>query len=83
VAITETETISSNARVLGADPLVDNGIGEEDILTVILPYINSAKEGVLRLGTILARYGTYEMNVLVSKMKMKYGGLKLSEVIIG
>ena len=52
VAITETETISSNARVLGADPLVDNGIGEEDILTVILPYINTAKEGILRLGTI-------------------------------
>ena len=53
VAVSETETISSNARVLGADPLVDEGISEEDILTITLPYINSAREGVLRLGSIL------------------------------
>jgi dipeptidase len=62
VAVSETETISSNALVLGADPLVDDGIGEEDILTITLPYINSAKEGVERLGEILEKYGTYEMN---------------------
>ena len=62
VAVSETETISSNALVLGADPLVEDGIGEEDILTITLPYINSAKEGVERLGSILEKYGTYEMN---------------------
>ena len=62
VAVSETETITSNALVLGADPLVDDGIGEEDILTITLPYINSAKEGVERLGAILEKYGTYEMN---------------------
>jgi len=62
VAVSETETISSNALVLGADPLVDDGIGEEDILTITLPYISSAKEGVERLGAILEKYGTYEMN---------------------
>ena len=62
VAVSETETITSNALVLGADPLEENGIGEEDILTIILPYISSAKEGVKRLGEILEKYGTYEMN---------------------
>ena len=62
VAVSETETITSNALVLGADPLVENGISEEDILTITLPYINSAREGVLRLGSILKQYGTYEMN---------------------
>ena len=62
VAISETETISSNARVLGADPLVENGITEEDILTITLPYIKSAKEGVKRLGELLEKYGTSEMN---------------------
>lgn len=40
----------------------ENGIGEEDILTITLPYISSAKEGVKRLGEILEKYGTYEMN---------------------
>ena len=62
VAVSETETISSNSLVLGADPLVENGLGEEDILTILLPYINSAKEGVKRLGELLEKYGICEMN---------------------
>jgi dipeptidase len=62
VAMSETETITSNVRVLGADPLVKNGIGEEDLLTLVLPYIHSAREGVLRLGALHEKYGTYEMN---------------------
>ncbi len=74
VAMTATETIANNPRVLGADPLVEyveakdgqpeqvGGIGEEDIVTLVLPYIHSAKEGVQRLGSLLAQYGTYEIN---------------------
>ena len=110
VAMTATETIASNERVLGADPLVvykpasaaaqspaeetlrsgpalsgeetdrddasdnasDNdsddaymqpgGIGEEDLVTIVLPYIHSAREGVLRTASLLEKYGTYEMN---------------------
>lgn len=80
VSMTATETISSNARVLGADPLiayqpakgtkgepdyqpeVPGGIGEEDLVTIILPYISTAKEGVERMGALLEQYGTYEMN---------------------
>ena len=74
VAMTATETISSNERVLAADPLVEyhpaegscpeqiGGIGEEDIVVITLPYIRSAREGVLRLGSLLEEYGTYEMN---------------------
>ncbi|ANZ60848.1 peptidase U34 [Secundilactobacillus paracollinoides] len=64
VAMTATETITSNARILGVDPLVDDGIGEEDITTITLPYINSAREGVKRLGALLEKYGTYEMNAM-------------------
>lgn len=62
VSMTATETITSNARVLGSDPLVTKGIGEEDIVTITLPYIKSAKEGVKRLGMLLEKYGTYEKN---------------------
>ena len=74
VAMTATETITSNPRVLGADPLVEyvpascgheervGGIGEEDIVSIVLPYIRSAREGVERLGRLLEKYGTYEMN---------------------
>lgn len=74
VGITATETLTSNPRVLGADPLVvyqpakdgneeiPGGIGEEDIVSIVLPYIYSAREGVKRLGNLLEKYGTYEMN---------------------
>lgn len=62
VGMSATETITSNPIVLGADPLVKNGIGEEDFVSLILPYINSAKEGVIRLGKLLKEYGTYESN---------------------
>ncbi len=74
VAMTATETLTSNERVLGADPLVElitdedgntlkaGGIGEEDIFTLVMPYIKTPKEGVKRLGMLLEKYGTYEMN---------------------
>ena len=74
VGMTATETITSNPRVLAADPLVElkkahghekevpGGIGEEDIVVLVLPYIHTAREGVLRLGSLLEQYGTYESN---------------------
>mgnify|MGYP003254294337 FL=1 len=74
VSMTATETLTTNARVAGGDPLVRykkaegdepetvGGIGEEDMVTITLPYISSAREGVERLGMLLETYGTYEMN---------------------
>lgn len=74
VSMSATETITSNERVLSGDPLViyqpakdgineqKGGIGEEDFVSLILPYIHTAREGVLRLGELLRTYGTYEMN---------------------
>ena len=68
VGMTATETITSNPLVMGADPYVIpekgkvGGIGEEDMVTLVLPYIHSAREGVERLGSLLEKYGTYEPN---------------------
>ena len=75
VGMTATETITSNPRVLAADPLVEyqkaktrrekdipGGIGEEDLVVLVLPYIHTAREGVLRLASLLEKYGTYESN---------------------
>ena len=75
VGMTATETITSNPRVLAADPLVQykkavsrreketiGGIGEEDMVVLVLPYIRTAREGVLRLAQLLETYGTYESN---------------------
>ena len=80
VAMSATETITTNERVLGADPLVEyvpakgaegedgyepavpGGLGEEDFVTVVLPYITTAREGVERLGALLEEYGTYAVS---------------------
>ncbi|WP_374284999.1 C69 family dipeptidase [Lactococcus sp.] len=62
VAMSATETITTNSRILGLDPYVEDGLGEEDIVTLVLPYIHSARDGVIRLGELLTTYGTYEPN---------------------
>lgn len=62
VAMSATESTYANDRVLSADPLVTDGIGEEAMLTVVLPYIKTAREGVTRLGDIVSQYGTSETN---------------------
>ena len=75
VGMTATETITTNPRVLSADPMVVyekaksrnqkdqiGGIGEEDFVVLVLPYVRTAREGVLRLGSLLETWGTYESN---------------------
>lgn len=62
VTMSATETITTNSRVLAVDPYVETGLGEEDLITIVLPYINTAKEGVERLGKLLEEVGTYEPN---------------------
>ena len=63
VAMSATETITTNPRILGLDPYnEESGMGEEDYVTLVLPYIHSAREGVERLGALLDQYGTYEPN---------------------
>ncbi len=62
VAMSSTETEFTNTTMLGLDPLVPDGIGEEAMLTVTLPYIHSAREGVKRLGAFVTKYGTCESN---------------------
>ncbi|MCZ3622168.1 C69 family dipeptidase [Lactobacillus mulieris] len=65
IAMTATETITTNSRIQGIDPLLtteEGGLGEEDFVTLTLPYIHSARDGVKRVGYLLEKYGTYEMN---------------------
>ncbi len=62
VAMSATESADANEAVLGADPLVKDGIGEEAMVTVVLPYVKSAREGVARLGQIIESHGTSEVN---------------------
>ncbi|WEV52839.1 C69 family dipeptidase [Bifidobacterium sp. ESL0704] len=56
------ENPAESAISAGTRREIPGGIGEEDIITLVLPYVRSAREGVIRLGGLLERYGTYEAN---------------------
>ena len=61
VGISATETIFANDASLKIDPYVeDTGIIEDAIPDVVLPYVSSAKEGVMRLGKIIEEKGAGE-----------------------
>ena len=61
VAMSATESAYANDRVLAADPFnIEKGILEEAMITVVLPYVKTAREGVKRLGDIVEKYGAAE-----------------------
>lgn len=61
VAMSATESAYANSRVLAVDPFEEEkGILEEAMITVVLPYIKSAQEGVKRLGAIVEKHGAAE-----------------------
>ncbi|WP_205839202.1 C69 family dipeptidase [Velocimicrobium porci] len=63
VAMSATESGSYNDKIAKADPLVeDTGIGEDSMVTAVLPYISTAREGVERLGALVEKYGSAEVN---------------------
>lgn len=61
VAMSATESAYANARVLAYDHFEEEkGILEEAMVTVVLPYIKTAREGVNRLGKIVEEHGAAE-----------------------
>ncbi len=62
VAMSATETEMTNARCLGHDPLVKDGVDEDAMLYLVLPFVKTAREGVKRLGALIEKYGTGESN---------------------
>ena len=65
VSISATESIYGGEALLKLDPYVANGISEESIPTVVIPYVKTAREGIDRLGRIVSIYGSYEGNGVV------------------
>ncbi|MEE8824384.1 dipeptidase [Lentilactobacillus sunkii] len=65
VAMSGTESGTTNSKALKADPFVKDGLAETSILDVVLPYITSAKEGVQYLGHIIETKGSAENNGVI------------------
>ncbi|MGY3766161.1 C69 family dipeptidase [Vagococcus vulneris] len=65
VGMSATESIYGNAQVLAIDPYVADGIGEDAMVSVVLPYITTAREGVVYLGELIEKYGSSEGNGVI------------------
>ncbi len=61
VAMSATESAYANDRIEAIDPFnTEKGILEEAMVTVVLPYIKTARQGVERLGKIIQEHGAAE-----------------------
>ena len=60
VGMSATESIFSSDEVLKHDPLVENGVAENSVFNITLPYVRTAREGVERLGMLIKKYGIAE-----------------------
>ena len=60
VGMSATESIFRSDEVLKHDPLVENGVAENSVFNITLPYVHTAREGVERLGMLIEKYGIAE-----------------------
>ncbi len=65
VAMSATVTAEGNDEAMEADPLTEDGIYESSIVTVVLPRIKTAKEGVELIGEIMDAKGCQEGAVVL------------------
>lgn len=65
VAMSSTESIFGNTFVLAIDPLTEQGLGEDSLLNMVLPYITSAREGVEYVGKLIEKHGSHEGNGII------------------
>lgn len=58
VAMSATESTYGNERALAFDPLVKDGMDEDVIVRMVLPYVDSAKGAVERTGELIKKFGS-------------------------
>lgn len=69
VALSATVSASANETALKADPLVETGLSEASMTTVILPYAESARDAVEKIAKIVDEKGSAEGNIIFASDK--------------
>ncbi len=77
VAMSATESVYGNERALAFDPLVEDGLAEDSLQSMVLPYIDSARDGVKYLGALIKNMAHLKVTVCYSVITMKFGTWKL------
>ncbi len=64
VGISATVSASPSETVLKHDPLIETGLTEASMTTVVLPYVKTAREAVERVAKIIDEKGAAEGNIV-------------------
>lgn len=83
VAMSATESTYGNERALGFDPLVKDGLDEDLIVNMVLPFIESARHGVEYLGQLIKQYGSPAGNSVLFSDKDNVWYMEIVTAIIG
>ncbi len=65
VIVDATVSAKANEKIQKIDPYVENGLAESALTSVVLPYVKTAREGVMHLAQIIKTQGAAEGNTLV------------------
>lgn len=65
VIVDATVSAKANKKIQEIDPYVKDGLAESALTSVVLPYVKTAREGVMHLGNIIKTKGAAEGNTLV------------------
>ena len=65
VAMSATESATTNKEMQKLDPFNKDGIDEASMLNVVLPFIKTPEDGVKRLGGIVEKYGSDAANGVI------------------
>ena len=65
VAVSATVSADVNDAISAIDPLVEDGLREADIGTLVLSRAKTAKEGVKLLADLVEKYGSAEGNIIM------------------
>ena len=65
VGFSATETITANEKVCRLDPFVKSGLREGNIPRLVIPYVTSAREGVVRLAKLVEKYGVVAAEAVI------------------
>ncbi len=60
IGMSATESIFSSDEILKYDPLIEDGVAENSVFNIVLPYIKSAREGAEYLGALIEKHGVAE-----------------------
>ena len=80
VSMSATVSATANEKIQAVDPYVQDGLAESSIVSVVLPHVKTAKEGIELIAKIVQEQGASEGNIVTIADK---SGVWYMEILSG